>query len=125
MRLEDFFLICFGVGTSLGLISFLAGRFNLHLPHKFHVPKIGKGVPHGTGSHGGVGKGIAKGGTSGQDAGVAVDFTQISPFNFPSLMMFVAWFGGIGYLASHNYGIGLFMALLAATAGGIFGGGII
>ena len=39
MTWADFYLICFAVGFSFSLLSFLAGglRWHLHLPHFSHV----------------------------------------------------------------------------------------
>jgi hypothetical protein len=46
---------------------------------------------------------------------------QLSFFNIPSFMTFLAWFGGIGYLLSHVYRfwflLTLGLALLAGFAG--------
>jgi len=39
--------------------------------------------------------------------------------------MFLAWFGGIGFLATTKYGIGLYLALVVASVGGTVGGGIV
>ena len=52
MRFEDLFLFCFFVGSVLSVVSFLAGRFHIHLPHKWHI---------GHGGHGGHGGGHGAG----------------------------------------------------------------
>ncbi len=72
-----FYLVCFLVGVSLSVLSFLGGSW--HLPHvHLHVPH-GAGhasVPHASG---------------GNDSSV--------PFlNFGTITAFLAWFGGSGYL---------------------------
>ena len=40
--LENFFLVCFGIGFVLSLISFLAGAAHLHLPAKWHLPVMSR-----------------------------------------------------------------------------------
>ncbi len=58
MTWSDFYLLCFLVGFSLSVLSFLAGAVHLHLPFKWHLPF------HGA-HHGGAGSSHAglKGGT--------------------------------------------------------------
>jgi hypothetical protein len=66
-----FYLVCFLVGVTLSVLSFLSGSF--HLPHVLHLH-----LPHG-----------------GVHAGVGGDM----PFlNFGTIAAFLAWFGGAGYL---------------------------
>ncbi len=72
-----FYLVCFVVGVTLSVLSFLGGSF--HMPHvHVHVPHGGPHIPGG-----------AHGGGSGADI----------PFlNFGTITAFLAWFGGTGYL---------------------------
>jgi hypothetical protein len=116
MNLETFFLICFGVGFVFSLVSFFAGGLHLHLPTKFHFNLGHHGhVPH---AHtGGVGHGA--------HTGVHMDFTQVSPFNVPSIMAFLAWFGGVGYLMEHHLHAGLASSMVVSLLGGMFGGAIV
>src|SRR5215472_18616444 len=79
MTWSDFYLLCFLVGFSLSVLSFLAGAGHIHLPVKWHLP-------FHLGHHGG---GLAKGGSSG---------AHISWFNASTIMAFLAWFGATGYL---------------------------
>lgn len=111
MTLESFFFICFGVGLTLSAVSFLAGSMHLHLPTKFHL-NIGKLHLHGGGAHTGA-------------PGAHGHTLDVSPFNFPSLMAFLAWFGGVGYLMTHHYGAGLALSLAASIGGGLLGGAIV
>jgi membrane protein implicated in regulation of membrane protease activity len=96
MTWETFYLVCFIVGFALAVIGFLGGA--LHIPH-LHLP--------GFHAHGGGHAGAAG--------------TAISPFNFPSLMAFLAWFGGVGYLLTTRGNMArlivLVLALTAGTAG--------
>jgi hypothetical protein len=101
MNWESFFLVCFGVGLLSTLVSFVAGALHLHLPTKFHM-----------GHHGHMG-------------GHGVNISHISAFNLPTVMAFLAWFGGMGYMMSHNFGAGLALSLLIALLGGTFGGTLV
>ena len=105
--LETFFLVCFGVGFVMSLISFAAGSLHLHLPGKWHLPHFGS---HGHGHlHG--------------DA--RFEATHISPLNFPSAMAFLAWFGAVGYMTLHHYGWGVAMSVVSSLGGGIAGGWLV
>ena len=101
MTWSDFYLVCFIVGFSLSVLSFLAGAVHIHLPFKMHLPfhaahHVGAGVSHG-GLRGG---------------------THISWFNASSAMAFLAWFGGTGYLLTrHSHLLAVFSLLLATVAG--------
>jgi len=109
MTWETFYLICFVVGFAMSALSFLMGF--LHLPHLHgHLHHFGHGfhahLPH---AHGG-------GGTGG--TAVSPNDFQVSPFNFASFMVFLAWFGGTGYLLMH-YSIawGLLSVTVSIIAG--------
>ena len=69
MNWELFYLICFILGFMFSTVSFLTGTLHLHLPTKWHLH---------------VGNGHANGG--------------MSLFNTFTLMAFLTWFGGMGYL---------------------------
>ena len=98
MTWSDFYLICFLVGLSLSLISFLGGSSHVHLPH---FPGHHSGL---TGAH----QGYARG-------------TTLSPINFVTVTAFLAWFGGTGYLISHYYGVWVLLGLALASASGLAG----
>lgn len=111
MTWSDFYLFCFLVGFSLSVLSFLAGAVHIHLPVKWHLP-------FHLGHHGG---GLARGGLhKGGSSGV-----QISWFNASTIMAFLAWFGGAGYLLT-RYSHFLVVAILAIAAiAGLFAGWVI
>lgn len=100
MNWTTFYLDCFLVGLLLALVSMLSGT--LHLPH-IHIHFHHGGVPGaGAGGHGGV-----------------------SWLNFPSIMAFLAWFGGVGYLLTvHDKALGMWIVVLATVAG-LIGGSIV
>lgn len=99
MTWSDFYLLCFLVGFSLSVLSFLAGAVHLHLPVKMHLPFHGGGhhLGHGGGSHGNA---------------------SLSWFNASTAMAFLAWFGGTGYLLTrHSHLIGLLVLGISMLAG--------
>ena len=103
----DFYLFCFIFGFSLSVLSFLAGAVHIHLPFKAHLPFHGAShrVAH---SHGGISKPA-----SSHSAG------HVSWFNASTVMAFLAWFGGIGYiLSAHSHLVGI-IALAFAIVGGL------
>src|SRR5215813_13168400 len=102
MTWSDFYLLCFLVGFSLSVISFLAGAVHIHLPFKWHLPFH---LGHHWGGHGAI-RGGMKGGA------------HISWFNASTAMAFLAWFGGTGYLLTrHSHLIAVMSFLIATIAG--------
>lgn len=100
---EAFYLICFLVGFSLAIISFLSGALHLHLPTKLHLHV--DNVLHDGLHHGGhLSAPHMAGHTSAPEHIAAVEH-GVSIFNTFSMMAFLAWFGGTGYLLtrSHSY----------------------
>jgi hypothetical protein len=71
MNWESFYLICFGVGLTLSVLSFAGGFGHFHLGH-FHV-----------GHHAHIGH---------------AQSNSVSPFNMFTAMSFLCWFGGAGFL---------------------------
>lgn len=92
MNWEAFYFTTFMVGVLLSLLFFLAGAF--HLPH-FHAHV----------HHGGIGK--VRGGSG-----------AVNP---ATIMAFIAWFGGTGYLIEKYSTIWVYLALFFAIAGGLAG----
>lgn len=104
MSAVDFYLVCFIVGFVLSLVSFMAGAMHLDVSH-----------------HGGD---IVHGGHVGGDAQGPVHQAAslaISPFNFSTLMVFLAWFGGAGALLVSQWHAGFLAALGGALISGLFG----
>jgi hypothetical protein len=104
MTWSDFYLFCFLVGFSLSVLSFLAGAVHLHLPVKWHPP-----FHHG----GHQGAGIAKGGA------------HLSWFNASTVLAFLAWFGGTGYLLTRHSNLVALASLSLAVASGLAGGWLV
>ena len=105
MTWTDFYLLCFIVGFTLSVLSFLGGAAHIHLPFKWHLPVHGAHHAGNVGSHGGP-----RGGT------------HISWFNASSAMAFLAWFGGTGYLLTRHSHLVAIASFLLATAAGLFAG---
>jgi membrane-bound ClpP family serine protease len=120
----DFYLICFAVGFCFSFFSFVFGGARmgkLHLPH-FHAHVATHApVPGAPGAHGAATRVVGPR-TAGmqvhQDGGV-------SPFNFVSLMAFLAWFGGAGFLFTRYSGVWVGFGLLISVLIGLIGGGIV
>jgi hypothetical protein len=103
MSWSDIYLFCFLVGATLSVFSFLAGAIHLHLPFKmhFHVQ-----APHGHGaSHGGG--------------------PHISWFNASTVLAFLAWFGGVGYLMTRYSHVETFLIVAMATLAGLAAGWVV
>ncbi len=99
MTWAAFYLVCFLVGLTLSVFGVVTG--SVHLPH-LHIP-----FGHGVHGH-----------ASGMKGGVSV-------FNFATLMAFLAWFGGAGYLLTvHDASLGIWIVVLA-TVCGLIGGAMV
>ena len=96
MNWELFYLICFIVGFVFSTTSFLTGTLHLHLPTKWHI-HVGNGHAHG----------------------------GMSFFNTFTLMAFLTWFGGMGYLLTRYSSIWMGFALMLATLAGLSGGSVV
>jgi membrane protein implicated in regulation of membrane protease activity len=111
MTWELFYLICFVVGFAFTALSFLSGtlHFHFHLPHgNFHPDG---GHAGGSAHHGG-----------GSQAGHGGYFSFFNPM---SLAVFLAWFGGTGYLLVHLRHIWVFAGLALSTVAGLVGAGFV
>jgi hypothetical protein len=99
MNWSVLFLGCFVVGFALSLLSLALSPLRLHL--HLHLPLVHHpAVPHlhaGPAGHGHAG---------------------ISPINFATVMAFLAWFGGTGYLLTSQFRWLTMPALVLATLAG-------
>jgi hypothetical protein len=102
-----FYLVCFVVGVTLSVLSFVGGTW--HLPHMhLHMPHGG----HAAASHAGT---AAHGG----------DGSDMPFFNFATITAFLAWFGGSGYLLTRYSGWVVTAVLLVAIVLGLLGAGVV
>ena len=108
MSWPGLFLGCFVFGFALSVLSFalsvIGVHFHFHLPFttEFHGPHLHLGPASAHAMGGGV-----------------------SPVNFPTLMVFLAWFGGTGYLLTSEFRWLVVPALSVAVLAGIAGSAII
>ncbi len=125
MTWATFYLICFVVGVVFSLLSVVGSLGRLHLPAHWHVH-----LPHFLGHHAGPlhaphvhVAGAAHGAQVGAVHHGAPGGSDISFFNVSSMMAFLAWFGGTGYLLTRYsdlwtlaaFGLSLLSGLAAAT----------
>ena len=97
-RLDAVLLGCFFFGLLFAAVSLLTGATRLHWRHgRVHV-RHGRGFQP-SGGH-----------------------AALSPFNDSSLLAFVAWFGGVGYLARNAVGAPWPLALALGAVGGLGAG---
>ena len=104
MSWSDFFLFCFLVGSALSVFSFLAGAIHLHLPFKLHLPFHPQQL-HAP-AHGGSG-------------------AHVSWFNASTVLAFLAWFGGVGYLMTKYSHVETFFVVGIATLAGMAAGWVV
>jgi hypothetical protein len=95
--LDALFLGAFLFGILFTAISLMLGAFDIGLDHGGH------------------------GGDIGHDHGV----DAASPFNVSTVLAFIAWFGGIGYLAHNGAGWTALLSILLAIIGGLAGAYVI
>jgi membrane protein implicated in regulation of membrane protease activity len=96
--MDSFYLICFCLGLVLSLLSVTGGLAHLHIGHLTHGHS-----PHGSAHNG----------------------TGLSAVNGFTLMAFLCWFGGVGYLLHHYSTFVAPLVLLLAVFGGFAGAALI
>ncbi len=107
MNLATFYLVCFAVGFACTLLGFLGSSLHIHLPGlHLHHGHVHFGA-HAHGPHAGSGA------------------NGLSWFNFSTLVAFLAWFGGTGYVLTHYGHVQLLLGLVLAAGGGLFGAGLV
>lgn len=120
MSWQAFYLGCFGVGLMVSVVSFLLGALHLHLPVKWHLHVPLKWHLHVNSPN-------------------ACDVRTAAPLNGPSqhgashfpflnsasLMVFLAWFGGVGYLLTTHARLWYLSVLGLATIAGVTGAALI
>jgi membrane protein implicated in regulation of membrane protease activity len=115
MNWEFFYLVCFVVGFSFTVLSFLSGtlHFHFHLPGHVHIPtSLGHGGGHGAGHGGAHGPGHGSG-------------AHFSFFNPMTAAAFLTWFGGAGYLLVHLRHLWIVVAMAIASLSGLAGASLV
>jgi hypothetical protein len=101
---EAIYLTCFGVGLVLSLLAFFSGFGHLHFGHiRMHF-----GHHHGTGMRPG-----------------AHHAAQMSPLNGFTIVAFLCWFGGTGYLLHHGSVFSNSLVLLFSALSGLAGASVV
>ena len=116
---SDFYLLCFLVGFSLSVLSFLAGAIHMHLPFRLHLPFHGGHHPGGFHS-----SGHAHGASSAKGASTHAH-GHFSWFNASTMLAFLAWFGGTGYILTKYSNLVAIASLGLATLAGLVSGSIV
>lgn len=128
MTWATFYLICFVVGVVFSVLSVVGsfGRFHAaahwHLPHFHHGHAAGLGHAGHLPVHAGpahIGNVAHAGGNVGGHGGGAVRGGHVSFFNISSLMAFLAWFGGTGYLLTRYSNLVVDAIFIFALSGGV------
>jgi membrane protein implicated in regulation of membrane protease activity len=106
---EAIYLTCFGVGLVLSVLAFFSGFGHLHFGHvRMHF-----GHQHVGGQHGASFK-----------AGVR-HASQMSPLNGFTIVAFLCWFGGTGYLLHHGSAFSNSLVLLFSVVSGLGGASVV
>ena len=123
MTWQGFYLACFLLGFVLSVLAFLGG--SLHWPSgAFHA--LSKGFPHVSLPHAGAPHGgLPHAGAATPTTPDAGHGGSVPRTNFATLMVFLAWFGGVGYLLSKGGSLGSLAILAAASAAGLVGSAIV
>lgn len=134
-----FYLTCFLLGLVFIIVSALAGLSHdtFHLPglhhgavtdaghvgdvgHAGHVGHVGD-VGHAGAGHAGDVAHAGAGGTEGRSAPPA----NASPLNLMTIMAFLTWFGGAGYILHAILGWFMPFSLIGAVAAGLIAGWLV
>ncbi len=111
--ISTFYLVCFVVGFVLTIFFLALGHLNLH----FHFHSL-DGMHHFFGHGGPAVPHAVHGGSS-------LDGAEISPINVSTIMAFLTWFGGMGYLLTRYYRLWMVVGLSLATLAGLVGAGVV
>lgn len=105
MTYSDWYLFCFAIGFLWCLIGFLMGSFHFH-GHPGHAHHHAAHAPH---AH-----------SNARATGSGARFLE-SVFSVSGMAIFLAWFGGCGYLLSPHSGLVLPAVILISVLAGIAG----
>ena len=106
---ETVYLTCFGVGLVLSLLAFFSGFGHLHFGHiRLHVGH------HHVGGHHGASLRVG-----------ARHAAHMSPLNGFTIVAFLCWFGGTGYLLHHGSVFSNALVLLFSAVSGLAGAALV
>lgn len=115
--LDAFLLGCFLFGLIFSFVSLFVGSIHIGA-HHLALPRHHAGGPPGT--HAGHAAHDARNGHHS-----AGDHLTMSPLNTGSILAFVSWFGGVGYVLRDGLGIATPLSLLVGLVGGVIGAWLI
>ncbi len=125
MSWPDIYLLCFFVGALWSLASLLLGGAHLGHSGSAHMGHGPLGHAHiGHGQHGPIKIGPAKAGHGGASDSPVLGWLGAMA-NPSCIAVYLAWFGGIGYLLTRHSGWAFWVNLLVAIAVGLFGAWIL
>ena len=112
MNVEDIYLLCFAVGALWSVAALLLG--GIHFGH------LGQGhIGHWHAGRAGIQTGYAaSGGAKGFKHGAGPFGYLVNP---SCAAVFLAWFGGVGYLLARHTGLGFWAGLCIAVLLGFLG----
>lgn len=129
MNWELFYLVCFVIGFSFSVLSFLGGlhrfhfhHFHFHLPKHIHFGGAGHGMAPGVGHTVGAASGVHG---TGQGAGRGTHGGQFPFINPMTMAAFLTWFGGTGFLLVHLRHIWIFAGVVVASLAGLAAASIV
>lgn len=134
MSWQDFFLICFVVGFAWSMVSLVLGGLHLHLP-KFGVHGLHYGS-HATGQisgahigHGHAGAAVkvgsvskTSGASNSNDGALGILSGLLNP---SAIAIFLAWFGGAGYLLTRHAFLAFWLIMTLSVLTGLAGASVI
>src|SRR5215831_3701000 len=116
MNVEDIYLLCFAVGALWSVAALLLG--GIHFGHLGHGH-----IGHWHAGRAGIQTGYAaSGGAKGFKHGAAPFGYLVNP---SCAAVFLAWFGGVGYLLARHTGLGFWAGLCIAVVLGLSGAWIL
>jgi len=115
MNWANIFLLCFAVGTLWSFASLLLG--GMHLGHSGHAHFHAHAHGHGVHAHGH--SHVHAGSHDGPASWIG------SMVNPSCAAVYLAWFGGVGYLLTRHSGLVFWLDLLIAAAVGLTGAWIL
>src|SRR5687768_11069318 len=113
--LSNIFLGMFLFGLIFTIVSLVLGFVHAG---DIHIPHIGQATVGDAGPAGDVGAGADAHGGHGDG------FEGPSVLNMPTIMAFITWLGGIGYLLRASLGLSALIVLPVAIVSGLVGGAI-
>lgn len=132
MGWEDFFLICFVAGFAWSLVSLLLSGLHLHLPkvgvHGLHVHSHPGQVSGAHVGHGHAATGVKMGAVpKASAASDSFDAAGILAglLNPSAIAIFLAWFGGAGYLLTRHAYLAFWLILTLSVVTGLAGASVI